>query len=1034
MRALILGLTLAALCPAPAPAQQASVVIVSPQPDDLVSGPVVVSARVQPPGSRPVKVTIYADGRHLCTLDKPPLDCAWDAGVSLNEHEVRVVATFEDGSRAVAKVRTKGMGYVEAVDVRVIQVPVVVTDGGRFVRGLTRKDFLVREDDVPQQVSYFAAEDSPLEVVVAVDVSGSMVDAIPMLKLAVKQFLTALRPTDRVTVLGFNDMVFTLAKNAVDMNERLAAIDELSAWGGTAMYDAAIRAIGLLSKRPGRKALVMFTDGEDRVSRMTEERLKKALVGAVGMKQEALSTMRLGVAETVRAAKGDTYAWRQIVLRECRVTALQPVPAAPSAACSGPGYEPECPCLVQDRIKSEVQAYANLIRIDADRQVQGLLDLLSALRSFTGPKLVVVVSQGIVLDEMSFSRGALAAMAGLANARVHVLRPEMSVMDASSGQAIQQRTDDIRLVQDGLDTLAGMLGGHVYPAIGDPQRQFARIWQENAASWRLGVDPEPSDLDGKPHRLDVRVRRAGLSVLARSYFLPDPSARDAATPAGRLRDALFSPVQATTLPVRATHYVMPASGSGEFQVRIVGEIDGVPAKADPPQVAFVVADERGKQITGGAGRVADEPDGVHPGVFSTLVKLQAGRYMIKLAAATADGRVGSIERHFELTPAPAGALALGDLMLAEYAAGKAGMVPGVRPIVTNGQLAAYAEIARRGGAAAPAGLVELQIAPGPGEPLLVSLPVSAKPAISGDLDVVSAVVSVVQLGDGEYVARLVAPSSAPPAEGGWRTFRVATDAAAVLDNSSLVAPFDRRSVLAGDLMARALAELADRPAAADPAIAAALKDLQAARFASTGAAMASEEDPATPAMIRGFGLLAGGQLDDAASEFKAAVREAPDLSLALVYVGSCFAAGGLDREAAGAWQTALIEERNVPVLYTLLADAWLRLNDPARALEVLTRAATRWPGDADLKRRRAVALARAGRRAEALSEVDALLAAAPDDVASACIGFRIAVDRSMSGAVTEEKRRTYARACASGGAPESPLAAGWLKAPGRKGR
>ena len=271
MRALILGLTLAALCPAPAPAQQASVVIVSPQPDDLVSGPVVVSARVQPPGSRPVKVTIYADGRHLCTLDKPPLDCAWDAGVSLNEHEVRVVATFEDGSRAVAKVRTKGMGYVEAVDVRVIQVPVVVTDGGRFVRGLTRKDFLVREDDVPQQVSYFAAEDSPLEVVVAVDVSGSMVDAIPMLKLAVKQFLTALRPTDRVTVLGFNDMVFTLAKNATDVNERLAAIDELSAWGGTAMYDAAIRAIGLLSKRPGRKALVMFTDGEDRVSRMTEE-------------------------------------------------------------------------------------------------------------------------------------------------------------------------------------------------------------------------------------------------------------------------------------------------------------------------------------------------------------------------------------------------------------------------------------------------------------------------------------------------------------------------------------------------------------------------------------------------------------------------------------------------------------------------------------------------------------------------------------------------------------------------------------------
>jgi VWFA-related protein len=269
MRPLILA-ALFALCPEVSPAQPANVVIVSPGPDDMVSGPVVVSARVEPPG-RPARITVYADGRHLCTLEKPPFDCSWDAGASLNEHEVRVVATFPDGSRAVAKVRTRGIGYVEAVDVRVIQVPVVVTDGGKFVRGLTRKDFQVREDGVPQQVTFFAAEDSPLEVVVAVDVSGSMVEALPTLKVAVKEFLTALRPTDRVTVLGFNDMVFTLAKNATDLDERLAAVDELSAWGGTAMYDAAIRAIGLLSKRPGRKALVMFTDGEDRVSRMTED-------------------------------------------------------------------------------------------------------------------------------------------------------------------------------------------------------------------------------------------------------------------------------------------------------------------------------------------------------------------------------------------------------------------------------------------------------------------------------------------------------------------------------------------------------------------------------------------------------------------------------------------------------------------------------------------------------------------------------------------------------------------------------------------
>jgi hypothetical protein len=406
--------------------------------------------------------------------------------------------------------------------------------------------------------------------------------------------------------------------------------------------------------------------------------------------------------------------------------------------------------------------------------------------------------------------------------------------------------------------------------------------------------------------------------------------------------------------------------------------------------------------------------------------------MIKLAASAADGRAGSVERHFELTPPPAGAMALGDLLLAEYTATEAAIAPGVRPTVTNGQLAVYADVVPAAGEAPKP--LELQVAQGAGQPPLVRVPVAVMAAAPSGQRAVSAVVSVLRLGDGEYAARLVAPSIVPPLEGTWRTFRVVTDAAAVLGNLTMVAPFDRRSVLEGGLMARVLAELSERPAAADPAIAAALKDAEAGRFTQGDVTLASEEDPATPAMIRGLGLLASSQLDAAAAEFKAAVREAPDLSLALAYVGSCFAAGGLDREAAGAWQTTLIEEKRIPVLYALLADAWLRLNDPARALEVISRATTRWPDDADLKRRRAVALARSGKRQEALAEIDALLAATADDAPSACVGFRIAVDRSGSGKVDEQKKRAYATACAQGSAPESPLAAGWLKTPERKRR
>jgi Ca-activated chloride channel family protein len=269
MRRLTQAILLAVFAAAATSAQSPAVVIVWPGAQDFVTGVVVLKARIEPPSRRPAKVTFFADGRHVCTIDQPRLECQWDAGTTLAEHQIRVVATFQDDTRLVANVRTQGASYVEKVDVDVVQVPVIVTDGGRFVDGLPRSAFVVREDGVPQHISFLAAEDSPLEITIAIDVSGSMADAMDGVKAAAKRFLAALRPGDAVTILGFNDTVFTLAKNATDSAEMMAAIDELSAWGGTALYDAAIKAIDMLGRRPGRKALVMFTDGEDRVSRMT---------------------------------------------------------------------------------------------------------------------------------------------------------------------------------------------------------------------------------------------------------------------------------------------------------------------------------------------------------------------------------------------------------------------------------------------------------------------------------------------------------------------------------------------------------------------------------------------------------------------------------------------------------------------------------------------------------------------------------------------------------------------------------------------
>ena len=171
--------------------QPEPLVISSPAEGSYITGPVLLQARAKSPGTVRA-VTFFADGRSVCTVARPPFECNWDAGAGLKEHVVRAVATLADGGKLVATSRTRSAGYIEAVEVEVVQVTATVTDNeGRFVKGLTRDQFRVKEDGVPQRLTAFAGENIPLEIVVAVDVSHSMTEAMPTLKAAVRTFLTA---------------------------------------------------------------------------------------------------------------------------------------------------------------------------------------------------------------------------------------------------------------------------------------------------------------------------------------------------------------------------------------------------------------------------------------------------------------------------------------------------------------------------------------------------------------------------------------------------------------------------------------------------------------------------------------------------------------------------------------------------------------------------------------------------------------------------------------------------------------------------
>jgi Ca-activated chloride channel family protein len=253
--------------------QGATLQITSPAKETVVTGPTRLEATVEPSSAiASIKqVTFTVNGKLACTVEKPPYACAWDPGDVIRGQHIRAVADLSDGNRLIGNVFTKDLGYTEQVRTDAVLVQAIVTHGGQFVRGLKQQDFEIVEDGAPQKIASFVSEDAPLDLVLAIDVSGSMEHALDDVKSAVKQLLSKLRPGDAATIIGFNDNMFLAAEREKDQQARERAVDLLTAWGGTSLYDATVRAIDLVSRDTGRKGIVIFSDGDDRNSITTRE-------------------------------------------------------------------------------------------------------------------------------------------------------------------------------------------------------------------------------------------------------------------------------------------------------------------------------------------------------------------------------------------------------------------------------------------------------------------------------------------------------------------------------------------------------------------------------------------------------------------------------------------------------------------------------------------------------------------------------------------------------------------------------------------
>jgi VWFA-related protein len=156
------------------------------------------------------------------------------------------------------------------VEARLVQAYVSIFDKhGNPLPNLTRDRFRVLDAGQPQPLAVFEGVEDVLSCALLIDTTGSMTDYLPALRIAVLHFVDDLRAEEAVAVYTFSRTLQQAQKFTTDKKLVKQAVMRTSAAGMTRLFDSVSQVSRDLEARPGKKAMVVFTDGDDNASVLT---------------------------------------------------------------------------------------------------------------------------------------------------------------------------------------------------------------------------------------------------------------------------------------------------------------------------------------------------------------------------------------------------------------------------------------------------------------------------------------------------------------------------------------------------------------------------------------------------------------------------------------------------------------------------------------------------------------------------------------------------------------------------------------------
>jgi VWFA-related protein len=165
--------------------------------------------------------------------------------------------------------RTPPGRIVSSVAPQLMRFTASVTDrNGRAIGGMRESDFTVWENGIERRVTDVSPANEPFNLVLLLDVSGSVEERMDFIRKAARDFLRTASPQDRISIISFRDDIQVISDFSTDRQMLSRKLDEIDAGGGTALYDALgyVLADPVKRLRGERTAIVVMSDGDDNKS------------------------------------------------------------------------------------------------------------------------------------------------------------------------------------------------------------------------------------------------------------------------------------------------------------------------------------------------------------------------------------------------------------------------------------------------------------------------------------------------------------------------------------------------------------------------------------------------------------------------------------------------------------------------------------------------------------------------------------------------------------------------------------------------